>query len=95
MSAVGDDLVDYVVKPNFRALGKRFGKGPRRWPGPSWRWTRLAAARAAVGRKGALKVDGTQVPLSADDLIVTQTPRSGWAVASDGGETIGLEPDHP
>ena len=27
MAAVGDDLVDYVVKPNFRALGKRFGKG--------------------------------------------------------------------
>ena len=27
MAAVGDDLVDYVVKPNFRSLGKRFGKG--------------------------------------------------------------------
>ena len=26
-------------------------------------------------------------------MIVTQTPRSGWAVASDAGETVGLEVD--
>ena len=25
LSTVGDDLVDHVVKPNFRALGRRFG----------------------------------------------------------------------
>ena len=26
LSSVGGDLVDYTVKPNFRALGSRFGK---------------------------------------------------------------------
>ena len=36
-------------------------------------------------------VDGAQVSLGPDDVIVTQTPRSGWAVASDGGETVALE----
>ena len=29
---VGDDLVDYVVKPNFRSLGKRFGRRWYSWP---------------------------------------------------------------
>src|ERR1019366_8270705 len=27
LATVGADLVEYSVKPNFRALGKRFGKG--------------------------------------------------------------------
>jgi isoleucyl-tRNA synthetase len=92
MSAVGADLVDYVVKPNFRALGRRFGKGTQA----------VAAAIAAAdpaalagelrtAGKVSVEVDGTQVPLGPDDVIVTQTPRSGWTVASEGGETVGLE----
>jgi len=31
------------------------------------------------------------VNLRPVDVIVTQTPRSGWAVASEGGETVALE----
>jgi isoleucyl-tRNA synthetase len=31
------------------------------------------------------------VTLGPDDVIVTQVPRSGWAVASGGGETVALE----
>ena len=41
-------------------------------------------------------VDGETVPLGPDDVIITQTPRSGWAVAADAGETVALETDdHP
>ena len=29
--------------------------------------------------------------LGADDVIVTQTPRAGWTVAADAGETVALE----
>jgi isoleucyl-tRNA synthetase len=92
MAAVGADLVDYVVKPNFRALGRRFGKGTQA----------VAAAIAAAdpaalagelrqAGKVSVPVDGTPVALGADELIVTQTPRSGWTVAADGGETVALE----
>jgi isoleucyl-tRNA synthetase len=31
------------------------------------------------------------VPIGIDDVIITQTPRAGWAVASDGGETVALD----
>ena len=92
MAAVGDDLVDYVVKPNFRALGKRFGKGTQPVAAA------IAAADPAVlaaelrgAGKVSVEVDGARLPLGPDELIVTQTPRSGWTVASDGGETVGLE----
>jgi isoleucyl-tRNA synthetase len=92
LSAVGDDLVDHVVKPNFRALGRRFGKGTQA----------VAAAITAADAAGlsadlrtagetSVVVDGERVPLGADDVIITQTPRVGWAVAADAGETVALE----
>jgi isoleucyl-tRNA synthetase len=38
-------------------------------------------------------VDGEPVTIGPDDVIVTQTPRAGWSVASDGGETLALDLD--
>ncbi len=92
LAEVGGELIEYSVKPNFRALGKRFG--PRtpavaaalgaRHPGEV-----AASLRAAGGV--AVTVDGASETLAADELIVTQTPKSGWAVVSDGGETVALD----
>ena len=31
------------------------------------------------------------VLIGADDVIVTQTPRAGWAVATDAGETVAID----
>ncbi len=94
MAAVGDDLVDYVVKPNFRSLGKRFGKGTQAVAAAiaAADPASLAAELRSAG-KVSVEVDGAQLPLGPDELIVTQTPRSGWTVASDAGETVGLEVD--
>jgi isoleucyl-tRNA synthetase len=36
-------------------------------------------------------VDGAPVQLGPDEVVVTETPRSGWAVAADGGETVALD----
>ncbi|HVE30432.1 MAG TPA: DUF5915 domain-containing protein, partial [Mycobacteriales bacterium] len=92
LGSAGGELVDVTVKPNFRALGKRFGAGTKA----------VAAAVAAAdpaalagavrdGGTAALTVDGAPVQLGPDDLVVTETPRSGWAVAADGGETVALD----
>jgi isoleucyl-tRNA synthetase len=80
-------LVDVTVKPNYRALGRRFGAGTRAVAAA------IAAADpahlAAALRAGPATVDGHEV--SAADVVVTETPRSGWAVASGGGETVALD----
>jgi isoleucyl-tRNA synthetase len=34
---------------------------------------------------------GSTVLIGADDVIVTQTPRAGWAVATDAGETVAID----
>ena len=92
LASAGDELVDVVVKPNFRALGRRFGKttpavaAAIEASDPAV----LAASLRSAGSAPVL-VSGDPVNLRPDDVIVTQTPRSGWAVASEGGETVALE----
>ncbi len=92
VSTVGEDLVDHVVKPNFRSLGRRFGKGT---PAVAAAITAADAASLAADMRTAgetsVVVDGERVPLGADDVIITQTPRAGWTVAADAGETVALE----
>jgi isoleucyl-tRNA synthetase len=34
---------------------------------------------------------GAVVAVGPDDVIVTQTPRAGWAVATDAGETVAID----
>ncbi len=93
LDVLSGGLVDYAVKPNFRSLGRRFG-------------ARTPAVAAAIGSVPALDVagaalagstitvvvvDGSEVSIGPDDVIVTQTPRAGWAVATDAGETVAID----
>ena len=92
LAAEGGELVDHTVKPNFRALGKRFGKSTPAVAAaitaadPEWLAGQMRSSATAP-----VVVDGETVTLQPDDVIITQTPRSGWAVATDAGETVALE----
>jgi isoleucyl-tRNA synthetase len=92
LSSVGGHLVDHVVKPNFRTLGRRFGNGT---PAVAAAITSADAEALARALESAgevpVVVDGSPVTLGPDDVVVTQTPRSGWTVASEGGVTVALE----
>ena len=92
LAEAGDQLLDVVVKPNFRALGRRFGPDTKAVAAAvaAADPAELAAALRA-GRPAVVTVDGSPVELSADELVVTETPRSGWAVAADSGETVALD----
>jgi isoleucyl-tRNA synthetase len=88
------ELVDYVVKPNFRALGRRFGP---RTPAVAAAVTAVPAADIATavlaGGTVSLDVPSVDEPvvIGADDVVVTRLPRAGWAVATDGGETVAID----
>jgi isoleucyl-tRNA synthetase len=92
LSTVAEDLVDYVVKPNFRALGRRFGNRTQvvasaiTAADPS-----ALAGRLREAGEASVVVDGEPVVIGPDDVIVTQTPRAGWSVAADADETVALE----
>jgi isoleucyl-tRNA synthetase len=91
ISTASVSLVDTTAKANFRPLGKRFGKGVQEV-------ARAVAAADAVTLKrqlatgpAVLTVGDEQVELGPDEVIITETPREGWAVAADAGVTLALD----
>lgn len=91
LSEVGGSLVDTTAKANFRALGKRFGKGVQA-VAKAIADTDAAALSLALREGGAtVEVDGAPVALSPEEVIITETPREGWSVASDSGATVALD----
>jgi isoleucyl-tRNA synthetase len=93
LASIGGDLVEYVVKPNFRELGKRFGKQTPKVAQAitSADPTGLAHTLRDSGSATVETAEVGQVDLTPDDVIVTERPRSGWAVESAAGETVGLD----
>jgi isoleucyl-tRNA synthetase len=92
LEVLGGELVDYTVKPNFRALGRRFGARTQAVAAA------ISAAPAAdlaaavlAGQTFTVKSGGEPVRVGPDDVIVTQTPREGWAVAADAGQTVAID----
>ncbi|TFV61325.1 isoleucine--tRNA ligase [Geodermatophilus sp. DF01-2] len=91
LSAVGGDLVDVSVKVDFRAVGRRLGgqvQAVARAVAAADASALVAAYRAGTA---TVEVDGVTVPLQDGDLVVTETPREGWTVASGGGLTVALD----
>ena len=86
------DLVDVSAKANFRALGKRFGQRTPR-VAEAVAAADAAALSASLTTTGVatVQVDGETIPLTPDEVVVTEAPRSGWAVAADAGETVALD----
>ncbi len=83
LSEVGGSLVDTTAKANFRALGKRFGKGVQAVAKVIAETDAAALSLALREGTASVEVDGETVPLAADEVIITETPREGWSVASD------------
>ncbi len=96
IQVAGTDLVDISVKANFRTLGTKFGADVQVIA------KQITAIDAGImvkelrksnsykitvelaGKKKAIEID-------LDDLVITETPRSGWSVASHGGESLALD----
>ena len=87
-----DELVSYRVKPNFPALGKRLG--------PKMKGTQKALAGAnpdelkrALDSDGVVHVDveGDQVGLSNEELVITVEAKDGFAAASSPIGVVALE----
>jgi isoleucyl-tRNA synthetase len=85
------DLVDVTVKASFRPLGARFGKGVQEVAAAIAAADPVALAAAVRAGTASVVVAGETVTLSREEVVVTETPRSGWAVASGPGATVGLD----
>ena len=87
-----DELGSYEVKPNYRALGPRFGK----------QMPQVAAAVAALdpehvaaalrdGGRVGISIDGHDHELDADDLLLAMQPLEGYQLEREGSHAVALE----
>ena len=96
ISAAGADLVDISIKANFKSLGAKYGADVQAIA------TKISSLNAADLVKG-LRVTGSasveyevagtnkSAVIELADLVITETPRSGWSVASHNGESVALD----
>ena len=90
------DLVDVSVKANFRTLGTKFGADVQIIAKAITSANHTEMVKHLRENKSfKLSVDLTNGSNSAeidiDDLVVTETPRTGWSVASHAGESLALD----
>ncbi|MEA2280374.1 MAG: isoleucyl-tRNA synthetase [Solirubrobacteraceae bacterium] len=90
--AQADELGSYEVKPNYRALGPRFGK----------QMPQVAAAVASLdpahvagvlrdGERVGINVDGHDHELDADDLLLAMRAPEGYQLEREGSHAVALE----
>jgi isoleucyl-tRNA synthetase len=91
LSQAGGSLVDTTAKANFRALGKRFGKGTQPVAQAIAAADAAALSQALRAGTASVEVAGETVPLTPEEVIITETPREGWSVASEAGATVALD----
>ena len=88
----GGALVDHSAKGNFRALGKRFAKlTPRVAAAIAEADASEIAESLAERGRAVVSVDGEDVEVLPDEVIVSERPREGWSVVNEHGETVALD----
>jgi isoleucyl-tRNA synthetase len=85
------DLVTYEVKPNYRALGPRFGKlMPQAAAAVAALDPATVAAAVAGERKVGITVNGGEHELGPDDVTLVLQPLTGYEVEAESGRAVAL-----
>ncbi len=91
LSSAGADLVEHSAKGNFRELGKRFGKQTPAVADAIAAADAGALAAALAEGKASVTVDGEQVEVGPDEVLLSERPKEGWSVVNEQGETVALD----
>ena len=88
------ELVQVVVKPNYRTLGPRFGKA---MPRVAEAFAKLDAAAVVrtldAGEPVIIAVDGREAAIDPGDVLREVRPSERYAVAQEGPLAVGLSTD--
>jgi isoleucyl-tRNA synthetase len=93
LSAENEELVSISIKANFRSIGERYGAAVQAIAKAitATDATALVHAIRAAGTAELSYGDDLSATLSEADLVITETPKSGWSVASHSGESVALD----
>ena len=92
LSDESEGLVSISIKANFRSIGARYGADVQAIAAA------IAASEAASLVRDLRKVgsytiayDDKSAEITPEDLVITETPKEGWSVASHSGESVALD----
>ena len=88
--ASAEDLVNVTVKPNFRTLGKRFGSRTKEVAAAITATDPVELARS-LRETGSMRLPTLAEDVTAEDVLISEAPVSGWAVETSGPETVALD----
>jgi isoleucyl-tRNA synthetase len=96
ISAAGADLVDISIKANFKSIGAKYGADVQAIAAKLSQTdaTQLVKSlRSGTPAEISYDMAGTTKTASVElsDLVITETPRTGWSVASHNGESVALD----
>jgi len=90
--SAADELGELELKPNYRALGPRFGA---QMPLVAAAIAALDPTRTAAalreGKSVSISVGGAEHALSQDDLLISMRPLEGYQVEREGSHAVALE----
>ncbi|MDA2997291.1 MAG: isoleucine--tRNA ligase [Actinomycetota bacterium] len=92
----GKDLVDISVKANFRTLGTKYGADVQaisKQISSTDAVEMVKQLRVSNNYDIAVDISGSSkiFTIDIDDLVITETPRTGWSVSSHNGESLALD----
>ena len=97
LSTQGEDLVNVSIKANFRNIGARYGSDVQAIAAAIASISGSAAAefvksvRTASAAGFELAYENKVATITVEDLVITETPKEGWSVASHSGESLALD----
>ncbi len=89
-----DDASDILVKeikPNFKALGPRFGKNMKAAVGVINTLNDEQIKSLEVGETLAVKINGEEAKIEPNDVLIQSKDIEGWSVANGNGLTVALD----
>ncbi len=92
LASADGDLVDVSIKANFRTIGARFG-GDVQAIAKALLATDHTETVRSIRTNGSLSIayEGKSAQLEIEDLVITETPKTGWSVSSHAGESVALD----
>ena len=92
LSSENEDLASVSIKANFRTIGARYGADVQEIAKAVTDSDATALVREVRSNGQAKITYGTSsAQITEEDLVITETPKEGWSVASHSGESLALD----
>jgi len=79
------------AKPNFRKLGQQYGPKMKQLSGLIMRMDQDAINDYELNGEFSLELDGEEIKLGEEDIMIQSEDIPGWLVATEGGITVALD----